>query len=248
VSGLSSDSAVPLYRQIQARIRRRIADGEWVPGRRIPSENELVRQLGVSRMTVHRALRELAQEGQLQRVAGVGTFVAEPPRRASLLELQDIAEEVRAAGAEYHARVCRRGRTPLSPEPARGMEREAGAPAAHVTVVHYRDDLPIQHEDRWVDLDLVPDFLEVDFTTTTPSQHLLRTLPAEEMEHIVEAVLPTPEVARRLAVEPSAPCLRLTRRTWSGGRVVTYAVLTYPGDRYVLGARYAPGGGRSERS
>jgi GntR family histidine utilization transcriptional repressor len=240
MSGLSTDSALPLYQQIQERIRRRIAEGHWPPGRKIPSENELVRQLGVSRMTVHRALRDLAQEGHLQRVAGLGTFVAEPPRRASLMELKDIAEEVREAGAEHHAHLLRCQRAPLPEDVASAMERPTGTGAAHVVLVHFRDDLPVQHEDRWVALDLVPDFLEVDFAATTPSQHLLKALPAEEMEHIVEAILPTAEVAERLAIEPSAPCLRLTRRTWSGGRVVTRAVLTYPGDRYGLGARYTP--------
>ena len=191
-------------------------------------------------MTVHRALRELAQEGHLQRVAGLGTFVAEPPRRASLMELKDIAEEVRAADAEHHARLCSRRRVSLGPEAAAAMERPVGTEVAHVILIHYRDDLPIQHEERWVDLELVPDFLEVDFEATTPSQHLLKTLPVEEMEHVVEAILPTPAVAGGLAIEPTEPCLRLERRTWSGGRVVTRAVLTYPGSRYGLGARYTP--------
>jgi GntR family transcriptional regulator, histidine utilization repressor len=245
---LNPDSTVPLYRQIQERIRRRIADGEWRPGRKIPSENELVGQWGVSRMTVHRALRELAQEGHLERVAGLGTFVAEPPRRASLMELKDIAEEVRAAGAEHHARLCSRRRVSLDATAAAAMERPVGTEAAHVILIHYRDDLPIQHEERWVDLEMVPDFLQVDFETVTPSQHLLQTLPAEEVEHVVEAILPTPAVAAALAIEPTAPCLRLERRTWSGGRVVTFAVLTYPGSRYVLGARCAPAPGtRSPR-
>lgn len=240
MSGLSMDSVLPLYQQIQERILRRIADGEWRPGRKIPSENALVRQLGVSRMTVHRALRELAQEGHLQRVAGLGTFVAEPPRRASLMELKDIAEEVRAAGAEHHARLCSRRRVSLVAEAAAAMERSVGSEAAHVILIHYRDDLPIQHEERWVDLEVVPDFLQVDFEAITPSQHLLETLPADEVEHVVEAVLPSPAIAAALAIETTEPCLRLTRRTWSGGRMVTRAVLTYPGSRYGLGARYTP--------
>ena len=61
------------------------------------------------------------------------------------------------------------------------------------------------------------------------------------MEHEVQAVLPAPEVGDLLGIDAGKPCLRLERRTWSRGRVVTYAVFTYPGSRYSLGARYSPG-------
>ncbi len=231
-------AARPLYQQIKDRIIERIAAGDWRPGRKIPSENELVHQLGVSRMTINRALRELAQEGHLQRVAGVGTFVSEPPQQASLIALRDIAEELRAVGSEHHARLLRLEKLALDTEIAARMELAPGQEAAHVVLVHRRDDLPIQLEERWVNLELVPDFLAADFTVTTPSEHLLRTLEADEMEHRVQAVMPDPATCRQLAIASSEPCLRLERRTWNAGRVVTFAVLTYPSSRYALGARY----------
>ena len=235
------ETARPLYQQIKDRIVDSIRTGEWPPGKKIPSENELVRELSVSRMTVHRALRELAQEGLLQRVAGVGTFVAEPPRHASLLELRDIAEEVRAAGAEHHSKVCRKMKVQLDAELAERMELPAGREVDHVTLVHYRDDLPIQHEDRWVNPQVVPGFADADLTMATPSEHLLKAIAADEVEHVVQAVLPKPSICELLAIEPAEPCLRLERRTWNGGELVTYAVLTYPGSRYDLGGRYRPG-------
>ena len=166
--------------------------------------------------------------------------MAETPRHAPLLELRDIAEEVRAAGAEHRARLLSIESVELDVRLAERMELEAGRRVDHVTLVHYRDELPIQHEDRWVNPAVVPDFAAVPFATMTPSEHLLRSIEAHEVEHIVQAVLPTPEIGELLAVEPSQPCLRLERRTWNAGRVVTYAVLTYPGNRYDLGGRYSP--------
>lgn len=233
-----SGAAQPLYQQIKTRILARIDGGEWAPGRRIPSENQLVRALGVSRMTVHRALRELAHEGRLERVPGVGTFVAEPPRHASLIELRNIADEIRAQGGRHQARVVRRERVALDGTIADRMARAPGEPVAHVTLVHARDELPIQLEDRFVDLTLVPDFLDVDFTAITPSEHLLTTIRPDEMEHVVRAVMPDPSTCSHLAISPDEPCLTLSRRTWHGGRVVTCADLTYPSSRFALDARY----------
>ncbi|MEI9986622.1 MAG: GntR family transcriptional regulator [Aliidongia sp.] len=61
-------AAVPLYLGIKHMLMAKIATGEWPPRHRVPSENELVARLGVSRMTINRALRELAQDGVLLRV------------------------------------------------------------------------------------------------------------------------------------------------------------------------------------
>ncbi|MDC6679410.1 GntR family transcriptional regulator, partial [Leclercia adecarboxylata] len=72
------DAAGPLYEKVKEYILRNVSTGVWAREQRIPSENELVATLGVSRMTVHRALRELTSEGFLVRIQGVGTFVAAP--------------------------------------------------------------------------------------------------------------------------------------------------------------------------
>ena len=59
------------------------------------------------------------------------------------------------------------------------------------------------------------------------------------MEHRVRAVLPDAASRELLKMDARQPCLQLTRRTWKGGQVVTHVTLTWPGDRYELGARYA---------
>ncbi len=70
------------YQTVKQHILDRIGSGDWPPGARIPSENELVAELGISRMTINRAVRELAQEGRVVRLGGVGSFVAEPQSAA----------------------------------------------------------------------------------------------------------------------------------------------------------------------
>src|SRR3546814_5695983 len=81
----------------------RILGGDWPEGNRVPSENELTRELSVSRMTVHRALRELTTEGWLERVQGAGTFVAPPKPQSEVLDIRNIAEEIAARGHRHSA-------------------------------------------------------------------------------------------------------------------------------------------------
>ncbi|ODN72400.1 HTH-type transcriptional regulator FrlR [Methylobrevis pamukkalensis] len=94
----------PLYQGLKREIRDRIARGDWAAGTRVPSENELVAEFGVSRMTANRALRELAAEGLVVRVKGAGSFVADAKGHSALVEVRNIADEIRARGHDHRAR------------------------------------------------------------------------------------------------------------------------------------------------
>ena len=84
---VSNASALALYEQVKEHILRHIQDGSWPPGHRLPSENELSAQFGISRMTANRALRELAERGRVTRIAGVGSFVAEDKPQSTVLRV-----------------------------------------------------------------------------------------------------------------------------------------------------------------
>lgn len=229
----------PLYQQIKNSILKRIDSGAWQPGERLPSENALVGELGVSRMTITRALRELTQEGLLRRVHGIGTFVASPPRHATLLELHNVADEIRSRGSNHRAEVREIEELSASAAIATWLELPTGSPVFHAVLVHYQDEQPLQLENRYVNPNMAPDFLKIDLTRVTPTQYLVELYRPDEMEHQVSAVLPTPNECQQLAIGPKEPCLRLRRRTWKKGSVVTLVNLLYAGSRYLLAARYS---------
>jgi GntR family transcriptional regulator len=79
---LDRTSFVPLYYQLQELLKQHIESGTWRPGDMLPSEPELARHFGVSRVVVRQALAILDDDRQIRRVRGRGTFVA-PPKRAS---------------------------------------------------------------------------------------------------------------------------------------------------------------------
>lgn len=232
----------PLYVQVKNRIADAIASGQWTQGHRVPSESELVREMGVSRMTVNRALRELTADGLLVRVQGVGTFVAEQKPHAALFDTSSIADDIAARGHRHSARVVRLERTPAPAEIALSLDLPRQTPVFHSLVVHRDDQVPVLLEDRYVDPELAPDYLEQDFSVTTAHDYLTAIAPPSRVEHIVEAVVADPEARRLLKIGPHEPCLLMRRRTWWGDRVVSAARLLYPGTRYRLEGRFVQAG------
>jgi len=216
----------------------RICSGQWRPGDKIPSENAFVDQLGASRMTVNRALRELAGDGILERVQGVGTFVARRRPFHALLEIRDIAREISDAGGLHTSTLHRLETVGAPPAVARDMGIAAGASVFHVIIVHHDRGCPVQMADRYVNPASAPDFMAQDFSTVTPSAYLMQVAPVTEVEHVVSAVMPDALTRELLKMAPGEPCLLLDRTVWSGPVVATCNRLAYPGGRYRIGGRF----------
>jgi GntR family histidine utilization transcriptional repressor len=243
MTALMEPSSSALYERVKTFIRRKSASGEWKPGDKIPSENELVKVLGISRMTINRALREMTGEGELVRRSGVGTFLAEPRPHSTLLMIARIGDEIRARGHRYRWSVIEKSRQKATAEIADALETRTGGPVFRVACLHFENDTPVQYEDRFVNPACAPAFLAQSFEKQPPSEYLLATIPADEIEHTVDAVLPGADAAL-LRIRRNEPCLLLTRRTWSAGVPVTLARLLYPASRYRLSCRFKPSAAR----
>ena len=226
-----------LYQQLKEYVAARIQDGTWPAGQRLPSENELVRQFEMSRMTVNRALRELAAQGAIVRVPGVGSFVAEAKPQSTLFEIANLADEIQGRGHRYRCEVLRVEKVTAPPETRAFFGMGAADKLFHAVCVHFDNDVPVQLEQRYVNPAMAPAFLKQDFSVLQPSDYLVRNVPYDEMEHVVEAVLPSAGEAGLLQVRVDTPCLLLHRRTWSDGFLVSYARLLSPGSRYKLSSK-----------
>ncbi len=231
---------LPQYQRIKRYVTDRIDTGELRPGDRVPSENALVRELSVSRMTVNRALRELAAEGRLTRLAGVGTFVAATTPQSTLIEVRSIADEIAERGGRHRAKMVKLARQPADEAVARALHLIGGETVFHVVIVHLENQRPIQIEDRFVNPNVAPDFMAQDYHRMTPSEYLLAHVPLTEIEHVIEAWRASPRDAALLGIAVDDPCLVLNRRTWAGDQVVTQVRFVHPGDHYRLGSRFAP--------
>ena len=240
--------AKPRYQQLKDLIIARISEGDLRPRDRVPSENELVESMNVSRMTANRALRELTDEGYVDRVAGRGTFVADFRSRSHVLEVRNIAEEIAARGHAHSSEVLRQSRQDARGEIARALHVEPGTDVFQLLLVHYENAAPIQVEDRHVLASFAPDCLDQDFTRVTPSAYLSGIAPLQEAEQVVRAQSPSATMRRHLQMGGHEPSLVVIRRTWSRGRPVTFARLHHPGGRYELNGHYAPPGTQKSTS
>ena len=230
----------PRYQQLKEMIIARISSGELRPLDRVPSENELVESMRVSRMTANRALRELNDEGYVERIAGRGTFVADMRSRSHALEVHNIADEITERGHTHSSEVVRASRQHARGEVARALHVEPGTDVFHLLLVHFENKLPVQVEDRHVLAEFAPECLEQDYTEITPSAYLTGISPLAEAEHLVRASIPNAAIRKQLQIDANEPCLVILRRTWSQGRPVTLARLHHPGSRYELTGTYRP--------
>ena len=226
------------YVRVKQFILDRIACHALKPGERVPSEHELVRQFGLSRMTVNRALRDLLADGVITRIAGVGSFVAEARVHSHPLAVKNIADEIRARNHVYSSKVLTLESVKASAELAERCGVRAGARLDHSVIVHFESALPLQVEDRHVVPAVVSGYRDNDFTRITPYEFLMTAAPLQRAEHVVRAVAAEGRIGRLLQLGTHEPCLLVQRRTWSHGRIVSVADLYHPGARYELSGEF----------
>ena len=227
-----AQDSTPIFQRIKDYLTSEIAAGRWKEGDVVPSEQALVRQFGVSRMTVNRAVRELTAEQVLTRRQGSGTFVAPRKYQATLVEIRSIADEIRARGHQHRSslHLLESARAPELLAIQFGLE--AGALLFHSVIVHFENDAPIQVEDRWVNPACAPDYLAQDFAAITPNEYLVEAAPLQGATYSIEALAPPRPVAEMLAMDKGSCCLVLKRQTRALGRIASVVTMWHPGALY----------------
>ncbi|MAC46217.1 histidine utilization repressor [Oceanospirillum beijerinckii] len=231
----TSTANAPAYANIKNHLLHQIETGELKPGDKVASENTLVNQFSVSRMTARRALTELQDEGVLIRTQGLGTFVADQKASGSMLEIRNIADEISERGHSYSSRILNLEARPASGYEAARFGVQEGSTLFFSRIVHCDNGTPLQLEERWVSAERVPDYLQQDFSQQTPNAYLSQVAPLTEADHMVEAVLPSHDQAQLLDMVETAPCLQVIRHTYSRNGMISLARLIHPGNRYRLG-------------
>lgn len=222
----------PIFQRIKDWILVQIHNGRWKEGDLIPSEQALVKEFGVSRMTVNRAVRELTNEQVLTRRQGSGTYVAAQKLQATLLEIKSIADEVRGRGHVYSSRLHCLETLRASDALCLQFELPNGSALFHSIIVHFDNQKPIQVEERWVNPQLAPAYLQQDFASVTPNEYLMACAPLQGARYSIEALLAPRAVCEMLATDAKLPCLVLRRKTLSGGKVASVATMWHPGQHY----------------
>jgi len=226
------------FEQIKQFICRQVETSVWPENSKVPSENALAQQFDCSRMTARRALTELCEAGVLVRSQGRGTFVATLKSQSSALEIKNISDEVRQRGHHYSVKILLVEQRIADDELAITLGLAPQSPVFFSSLIHLENDSPVQLEHRYVNPELVPNYLTSDFTTFTPHELLSIAAPLTEAEHIIEATMPDATVVAHLQLANNEPCLEIKRRTFSSKGIVSFARLIHPSSRFRLGGRF----------
>jgi GntR family histidine utilization transcriptional repressor len=231
---------LPRYAEIRRALEKPILSGAWPPGHRVPSEEQLVRRYRCSRMTVNRAMSELAASGLIVRRRRAGTFVALPLSQKSVLRIQNIPVDLAKEGRAYRFELRSRRLGAASAVSAERLRIKVGAPVLELSCLHFADEVPLVVENRLINLSLVPAARDVDFSSVASGTWLLNNVQWREAEHIIRARSATVKLARLLRIAAGDACLVIERTTWLETGIVTNVELTYPGSRHQLAVRFNP--------
>ncbi|MFT6657209.1 UTRA domain-containing protein [Maritalea sp.] len=230
-------SLEPVYLKIKNELLARIRNGELRPGDKVEHEQIIAQHYDCARATVHRAIRELAEEGYVERKRRAGTHVASAGTRATRVTIPLVRQEIEARGATYRFSMLEHEIHQASSVPADILGLAEGTHALFLRSVHFANDIPFQLEERWINLEVVPSAEIAVFNDINPNEWLVETVPYSEAEHFFSAENAKPEQARILGVKPNDALFVIERRTHLAGQAITYARLFHPGASYRMTAK-----------
>lgn len=232
---LDKSSYVPMYAQIQLQLRALILNGRLKPGDTLPSEEELSRVYGVSRMTARQALQALKSQGLADRHKGLGTFVAQPKVEKDITHLSGFTAEMKALGLKPSSRLLHAATIPADEKAIASLGLKPGAQVYQMRRLRLADGLPVAIEESTLPIDRFADIASLDFSKTSLYATLRQRygIQLEMVDEILEA-RPAGRLEAQLLELPLRSCLLvITRVLWSvGGQSVEWARSWYRGDRY----------------
>jgi GntR family transcriptional regulator len=232
----------PLWHQVEQAILARISTGDWPIGSRIPAEDQLCKLLGVSRITIRHALRNLEDLGTLRREHGRGTFVRSAALVAGTRNLTSFTDEMAALGMRVGSRLLTRDLIAATAPIAAALEIGEGEPVVRIRRLRLGDDEPIGIQTAHLRFDRVGGLLDEEIVGGSLYAHLQARygiVPSEANEvYRVGAV--TSEEAGLLEVPAGSPAFVVERTTIDARGPFEFTLSTMRGDRYLIRSTLRP--------
>jgi GntR family transcriptional regulator len=227
---------VARYIQIREALREEISSKRLQAGEKLPSEDELATQFGVSRMTVRQGVADLLEEGLLYRKHGVGTFVSQPQVSRDHSRLTNFFESSLANHVQASLRVLISEIKPVKLKIAKALDLDEGDLVIRIKSLQLVDDIPIAVHDAYVPYKLFPHLLKEDLETRSIWDYMGQSgYPIKRAVQKLEAHEADEKLARLLGVDAGAPTLYKERTVYTeDGTPVEFTYCYNRGDRYSL--------------
>ncbi len=211
VEPLDRGGSTPLYMQLASVLRGQIERGEWQPGQKIPSENELNRMYGISRMTARQVLAQLVSEDLLFRVQGKGTFVARPKIATRALAYMGIRQQLERMGISTTTRVLSTEVLPADTVVAAALRVRRGTLVHEIRRLRLAEDEPISLHTSYVPRHLAAGLAGEDLVNLQLCQILEEgyELRMTKVKEALEATMASAAEAKLLRVRRTMPLLLL---------------------------------------
>jgi GntR family transcriptional regulator len=246
IGELEESSPTPLYLQLQRAIQDAISNGRLRRDEALPSERDLARQLGISRVTIRKALAGLVGKGVLVQRQGSGTFIAAPMHvELPLSRLSSFTDDMLARDLQPGAQILSRSHGPSSPEESMALGLSPGEPVSRLQRLRLAAGVPMAIENAVVPARYLPDPREVQeslYTALSARGHV----PRRALQRLHAVVLKDGQ-ADLLTVPKGSPALYIERRSFlDSGAAVEFTASYYRGDAYdfvaELTLRHSTGG------
>lgn len=226
-------SPIPMYHQLKELVSEKIESGEWEPGYRLPTEAELSREFGVSRITVRHAMQLLQSQGMLERKQGRGTFVAQPKVAHDLMSMFKDGLSVKQMGRLAQIEVVSLElKTPPASVAGR-LNLPVSDKVYDLRRILLGDGEPLMLIHSWLPAQRFPNFEDVHIDTRTLGSVMKDYGITEAFQHKeVEVTILDEEEAELLQTNTGAPALLLTYVNYlPNGEPIEYRRTHVRGDR-----------------
>lgn len=229
-AALGGKSPTPLYKRLEKAIRTAIQDEHVQVDDALPSERDLANMLGVSRVTVRKAVQALVEDGLLEQRRGAGTFVTTRLTQP-LSRLTSFTEDITSRGLSATVRWLDRSTGVASPEEVLALDLSPGTRVARLFRVRNADGTAMCLEHATLPLEMLPDPQAVE-TSLYAALEARGLKPVRALQRI-RARLFEPETAHLLDVPVGSECLYMERRSFlANGRPIEFVRSHYRGDVY----------------
>lgn len=202
------------------------------PGEMLPGEHDLAAVVGVSRMTLRRALARLEEEGRVSRRRGDGTRVCPAPVFPGSGRTADTLAQLLQMGRQMTTRALSVEEVAAPPNAALGLDLPPAARARRADLVRLMGDVPVSHLSAFFPAS--PQFRSVTRSAiaSRPLLALTEELggPVRELTQTVSAVLADPGFAKLLALDAGSPLVRIERRLVGRNGPLQYSIAHYRAD------------------